>query len=150
MTLEIRRGPFTLSTDKSRIDVAAVQGFLSRSYWAPNVPESVVRRSIDGSLCVGVYEGEKQVGFGRVVTDYATFAWIADVFVLEPWRGRGLATWIVETMLVHEDLAGMRRWLLATKDAHEVYARKGFVPVARPERFMEIVKADPYGPGVTS
>src|SRR5262249_6293370 len=93
MSYEIRRGPFLLSTDRSRLNVTVIQRFLSDSYWAPGVPESVVRRSIEGSLCFGVYEEERQVAFGRVVTDYATFAWIADVFVLGPWRGRGLAQW---------------------------------------------------------
>ena len=147
MSYEIRHGPFLLSTDRSRLDVALIQGFLSGSYWAPGVPESVVRRSIEGSLCFGVYEEERQIGFGRVVTDNATFAWIADVFVLEPWRGRGLAQWMVTSMRAHPDLAGLRRWILATRDAHEVYRRCGFQPLARPERFMEIRAADPYATG---
>src|SRR5262245_34795498 len=147
MSYEIRRGPFLLSTDRSRLDVGTIRGFLSGSYWAPGVPDAVVRRSIEGSLCFGVYEGDRQVGFGRVVTDYATFAWIADVFVLEPWRGRGLARWMVASMLAHPELAGLRRWILATRDAHELYRRCGFRPLARPERFMEILATDPYGTG---
>lgn len=146
MSFEARHGPFTLTTDRSRLDVGVIHGFLSRSYWAPNIPEAVVRRAIEGSLCFGVYEEERQVGFGRVVTDYATFAWISDVFVLELWRGRGLARWMVECMRAHEDLAGIRRWTLATRDAHAVYRSCGFRPLASPEWFMEIVASDPYGP----
>jgi len=147
MSVETSRGPFTLSTDRSRLDVGVIREFLARSYWAANIPEDVVRRAIEGSLCFGVYEGARQVGFGRVVTDSATFAWISDIFVLPPWRGRGLAQWIVESMRAHPDLAGIRRWILATRDAHEVYRRCSFRPLASPEWFMEIVTSDPYGDG---
>jgi len=145
---EIRRGPFVLSTDRERLDVALIHRFLSATYWAPNVTEDVVRRSIAGSLCVGVYEDGRQIAFARAVTDHATFAWIADVFVLEPWRGRGVARWMVEALRAHPSLAGLRRWLLATRDAHHVYEGCGFRPLARPERFMEIVTFDQGGVGV--
>jgi GNAT superfamily N-acetyltransferase len=102
------------------------------------VPEDVVRRSVENSLVFGVYRGEEQVGFARVVTDYATFAYLADVFVLEAHRGRGVGKWLIEVVLSHPDLRGLRRWLLATGDAHELYRKYGFAELARTEIFMEI------------
>ena len=139
---EWRRGEFTISTDRERLDIEAVQRFISEeSYWGRGRSVEVVRRSIEGSLPFGLYRGDRLVGFARVVTDYATFAWIADVFVLEEFRGQGLGRWLTETMLAHPDLQGFRRWALATKDAHELYRRFGFQELKRPERWME--RADP-------
>lgn len=141
---EWRRGDLTISTDGRRLDRAAVHEFLRGSYWAGNIPRDVVDRAIEGSLCFGVYEGSRQVGFARVVSDRATFAYLADVFVLESHRGRGLAAWLMETIRSHPALQGLRRWMLVTKDAHRLYRRCGFEPLAHPERIMEIVDTDIY------
>ena len=140
---EWRRGEYLISTDPGRIDLATVHAFLARSYWAAGIPLAVVRRSIAGSLSFGLYHApdgageERQAGFGRVVTDRATFAWIADVFVVEAHRGRGVGKWLIETMLAHPDLQGVRGWRLATRDAHDLYRPFGFAPLAAPERYME-------------
>ena len=132
------RGDYLISTDRSRLDVELIHDFLSRtSYWASGRTLDVVQRSIENSLAFGIYMENHQVGFARVVTDYATFAWVADVFVLTEHRGRGLSKWLMEVMLSHARLQGFRRWVLATKDAHELYARFGFIPMHRPERWME-------------
>jgi GNAT superfamily N-acetyltransferase len=118
-----------------------IQAFLSqRAYWARGRALETVRRSIENSLCFGVYDGDQQVGFARVVTDYATFAWVCDVFILETHRGRGLSKWLIETVVAHPDLRGLRRLLLATRDAHELYSRYGgFGPLSAPDRWMERV-----------
>jgi GNAT superfamily N-acetyltransferase len=137
MTCRWRRDGYLISTDSSMLDLEVVHGFLRRSYWAAGVPENVVRRSIENSLCFGVYRGEEQAGFARVVTDRATFAYLADVFVLEEHRGRGIGKWLVEVILSHPDLQGLRRWMLATRDAHDLYRRYAFTELARPGIFME-------------
>lgn len=128
---------FTIDTDKSRLQVDTIHRFLTESYWAKGVTLDVVSRSVENSLCFGVYEGDVQVGFARVVSDYATFAYIADVFVLDSHRGRGLAGNLMEAIVSHPQLQGLRRWMLATRDAHGLYAKYGFAPLALPERFME-------------
>lgn len=131
------REGFTVDTDPARVDLDVVHGFLATSYWAEGIPRDVVARSLEGSLNFGVYgEGGAQVGFARAVTDRATFAYLADVFVLETWRGRGLSKWLVECVVAHPDLQGLRRWVLLTRDAHELYRRYGFTGVANPERWM--------------
>ncbi len=138
MNEEWRQGEYLISTDRARLDVGLIHEFLSESsYWAQGRPRELVERSIEHSHCFGIYHGERQVGFARVITDYATFAWIADVFVVEEFRGRGLAKWLCEVMLAHPELQGLRRWVLATKDAHELYRRTGFQELLRPERWME-------------
>jgi GNAT superfamily N-acetyltransferase len=137
MTLEVRRGEFLLSTDPARMDVAVIHGFLTGSYWAEGIAESTVRRSIAGSLCFGVFCSERQVGFARVISDRATFAHLADVFVLEGFRGRGLSTWMLGVIVNHPELQGLRRWTLGTRDAHELYRRYGFTELSAPERAME-------------
>ena len=132
------RGDYLISTDRSRLDVELIHDFLSRtSYWASDRTLEVVQRSIENSLVFGIYKENDQVGFARVVTDYATFAWVADVFVLAEHRGRGLSKWLMGVMLSHPRLQGFRRWVLATKDAHALYTRFGFIPLHRPERWME-------------
>ena len=137
MTLEWHRDDYTISTDPQRLDMQVVHGFLANeSYWAQGRSVDTIRRSIEHSLAFGVYEGERQIGFCRVITDYATFAWLADVFIVEAYRGRGLAVWLVETVLSHPELQGLKRWLLATKDAHGLYAKYGFEPLTEPERWM--------------
>jgi GNAT superfamily N-acetyltransferase len=137
MTHEWRRGEYLVSTDRSLLDLQVIHGYLSTSYWAAGVPEEVVGQSIENSLNFGVYRGEEQVGFARVVTDRATFAYLADVFVLEAHRGQGLGKWLVEVVLSHPDLQGLRRWMLATRDAHDLYRRYAFTELARPAIFME-------------
>jgi GNAT superfamily N-acetyltransferase len=137
MTRGWRRDGYLISTDASMLDLEVVHAYLSRSYWAAGVPEDVVRRSIENSLCFGVYRGEEQAGFARVVTDRATFAYLADVFVLEEHRGRGIGKWLVEVILSHPDLQGLRRWMLATRDAHDLYRRYAFTELGQPGIFME-------------
>ena len=144
MIREWRRGEYVVSTDKSRLDLDVVHGYLRRSYWAQGVPLDVVRRSVENSLAFGVYWGMELVGFARVITDRATFAYLADVFVLEEHRGLNLGKWLVETVLSHPELQGLRRWMLATRDAHGLYGRHSFTGLAEPEIFME-KKSASYG-----
>ena len=147
--MEVARGNFTISDDASRLDRDTIHRFLAASYWAKGIPRDVVDRSIENSLCFGVYEGGAQVGFARVITDSATYAYVADVFVLDSHRGRGLGLWLMETIRAHPRLQGLRRWALVTRDAHALYRRVGFADVANPARWMEIVDRDVYrrGPG---
>jgi len=142
--MEFRKDNFIVSTDKSRLDVSLIHAFLSHAYWAQNRPMAVVRKSIEHSLCFGVYEGDRQIGFARVISDYATFAYLDDVFILEGYRGRGLARWLVECVRRHPELQGLWRFALTTRDAHGLYAKVGFKPLLRPERFMEILDPDVY------
>jgi GNAT superfamily N-acetyltransferase len=124
---EWQRDEFTVSDERARLDVAFVHEFLSTSsYWAQGREFEVVQRAVEHSLPFGLYDGARQIGFARVVTDYATFAWLADVFVLDEYRGHGLGKWLVECTLAHPDLQNLRRWILATRDAHEIYRRHGF------------------------
>jgi GNAT superfamily N-acetyltransferase len=140
-----RRGPYFLSTDPALLDVSLIHAFLSEeSYWAPGIPREVVERSFKNSLCFGLYEESRQIGFARFVTDRATFAWLADVFVIDAYRGQGLGKWMVESLLQHPDLQGLRRLLLGTRDAHSLYARFGFKPLAEPSRFQEIHRPNLY------
>jgi len=142
--IELVRGEYLISTDRSRIDVAAVHAFLSQSYWSPGIPEDVVRRGIAGAVCFGMYHGHAQVGFARVITDQATYAYLADVYVLEAHRGRGLAKWLMEVIMSHPALQGLRRFALSTRDAHALYRQFGFEVVANPERQMEIMRRTIY------
>jgi len=142
--MEWRRGVYVISTDPARLDRAAIHGFLAGSYWARGIPREVVDRSIEGALCFGVFEGDAQVGFARVITDRATFAYLADVFVLESHRGRGLAAWLMETVMAHPDLQNLRRWILLTRDAHALYRKFGFREMADAGRCMEIVDREVY------
>lgn len=134
--LEFQRDDYVISTDPARLDLDVIHGELSRSYWAAGRPREVVARSLQHSLCFGLYHGEAQVGLARVVTDYATFAWLCDVFIKEDHRGRGLGVWLIETVVAHPDLQGLRRFLLATRDAHELYRKHGFAPLSAPGRWM--------------
>jgi GNAT superfamily N-acetyltransferase len=130
------RDGFVVSTDPERLDLDLVHRELAASYWAAGVARETVERSIAGSLVFGVYDDLRQVGFARVVTDRATFAWLCDVFVIEPFRGRGLGLWLMACVVGHPELQGLRRWLLATRDAHELYRKVGFEPLPEPGRFM--------------
>jgi GNAT superfamily N-acetyltransferase len=135
--VEWRRGEYSISTDRERVDLDVVHRFLSEdAYWSPGVPREIVERSIENSLCFGLYREAAQVGFARVITDRATTAYLADVFVLPGHRGRGLGVWLVETVFSHPDLQGLRRFFLGTADAHSLYERYGFRP-ADPARMME-------------
>ena len=136
---------YTISTDKSMLDINLIHRFLSeRSYWAKGIPRDVVERSIANSLCFGSYDGQQQVGFARVVTDYATFAYVADVFVIESHRGRGISKELMRAIREHASLRGLRRWHLVTTDAHRLYEQFGFREIETPRKHMEIVVKDPY------
>jgi GNAT superfamily N-acetyltransferase len=135
--MDHRKGDFTISSDKTRLDLDVIHGFLSASYWAAGRSVETIRRSIEHSIPFGVYKDDRQVGFARVITDYATFAWIADVFILDSFRGQGLGKWLMEVILSDPQLQGFRRWVLATKDAQELYRRFGFSELKIPERWME-------------
>ncbi len=138
-------GKFLISTDRSMLDLGVIHGFLAESYWAAGVSRETVARSIENSLCFGVYHGAQQIGFARVISDYATFAYIADVFVVEPYRGRGLAKELMATILAHPDLQGLRRWNLGTRDADALYAQFGFKPVENRGRvMMELLDPDAH------
>jgi len=147
MAHEWRRETFTITTDPARLDVGVIHGFLTGSYWAAGIPRATMQRAVEGSLNFGVFEGDAQVGYARVVTDRATFAYLADVFVIERFRGRGLGAWLMEVITSHPELQGLRRWVLATRDAHRLYARFGFKPLAAPERLMERHDPDVYRRG---
>jgi GNAT superfamily N-acetyltransferase len=133
-----QRDEYTISTDRDRLDIRVIHDYISnQSYWGKGRAMEVVERAIANSLNFGLYQNEQLIGFARVVTDYATFAWVADVFVLPEFRGRGLSKWLMEVMLAHPRLQKFRRWVLSTKDAHSLYARFGFIPLHRAERWME-------------
>jgi len=136
----------TISTDTSLLDVTLIHRYLSEeSYWATGIPRDVVERSIENSLCFGAYDDGRQIGFARAVTDCAVFAYIADVFVLESHRGRGVGKMIMKAIMEHPSLQGLRRWSLATRDAHALYRQFGFTELSKPERMMEILAVNPYG-----
>lgn len=137
MLMDWTRGEYTISCNPQQLDLGVIHKFLRKSYWAANISEEVVRRSIEHSLCFGVYNQEAQVGFARVITDRATFAYLADVFIVDEHRGRGLGKWLIDTILSHDDLTGLRRWLLVTRDAHDLYRKCGFRELQNPDRFME-------------
>ncbi|HXJ86036.1 MAG TPA: GNAT family N-acetyltransferase [Candidatus Binatia bacterium] len=146
--IESRRGKFLISTDRTRLDLEVIHGFLTNCYWAKGIPGEVVARSIEHSLCFGIYHEVgaefSQVGFARVITDFATIAYLGDVFVLEAYRGRGLSKWMMECIMRHPQLQGLRRWILLTRDAHALYSKFEFTPVKASERYMELHRADIY------
>lgn len=130
---------FMISTDKNLLNVDGIYDYLNNeSYWAKGIPRQKLARAIENSMCFGIYLKNEQVGFARVVSDNATFAYICDVFILPGYRGIGLSKWLVQTIVKHPDLKGLRRWSLATKDAHNLYSQFGFSPISRPETWMEI------------
>jgi GNAT superfamily N-acetyltransferase len=137
-------GEYTISTDRHRLDVVAIHAFLTSSYWSPGIPMATVERAISNSICFGIFHGDHQVGFGRVVSDKATFAYLADVYVLQAHRRKGLSKWLLEVVQAHEELQGLRRFLLATKDAHGLYSQFGFKDLANPARMMELINPDVY------
>lgn len=154
---EIEKDIYFISTDKNKLDVAFIQNYLSnKSYWAKNIPHETVQKSIDGSFCFGLFvnkndpavkSGNKnyqQVGFARVITDHATFAYLADVFIINEFRGLGLSKWLLKEIMEHPGLQGLRRWMLATKDAHGLYIKFGFAALDKPERIMGFKPFDEY------
>jgi GNAT superfamily N-acetyltransferase len=144
VSYEARQGPFLVSDETSRLDLRVIHGFLRTAYWSAGVPEDVVRRAVDNSLCFGLYEHDRQVGFARAITDRATYAYLADVFVLPSHRGRGLGRWLMECVMAHPDLQGLRRFSLVTRDAHALYRPFGFDALASPDRYMERFAPDVY------
>lgn len=132
------KGNYTISTDKSLLDTDVINGYLSRSYWAEDIPRETVEKAITNSLCFGVYRNGNQIGFARVISDYTTFAYLADVFILEEERGKGLSKWLVECILKHEQLQGLRNFCLLTRDAHSLYEKFGFKVLEKPQNFMAI------------
>jgi GNAT superfamily N-acetyltransferase len=137
-------GDYLVSSDPDRLDFAAIHGFLTRVYWSEGISRELVERAARGALCFGVYHATGQVGFARVITDSATFAYLSDVYILEEHRGRGLSKALMRTIMAHPSLQGPRRFVLVTKDAHALYETFGFRRVAEPESYMEILKADLY------
>ena len=139
-----QRDNFTISDNIDDLNIGVIHEFLNKAYWAKGIPMDIVKKSIENSLCFGLFDDEKQIGFGRAITDYATFAYMADVFVVDNYRGKGLGKWLVSCILDHPDLQGLRRWMLATLDAHGLYQKFGFVPLNEPERIMHINRPDLY------
>ena len=135
--MEWRDGPYGITTDRTRLDLGFIHGYLTASYWATGRPYVEVRRSIEGSLAFGLYHGDNQIGFARVITDYATTAHLADVFVIASYRGKGLGKWLIEIVIDHPRVRSIRKWTLATSDAQALYARYGFKPLSDPNSLME-------------
>lgn len=145
--MELFKDNFCISTDKAKLDIPYIHQFLRTTYWAEHIPMEILQKSIDGSICFGVYDGKNQVGFARVISDQATYAYLADVFIDPLYRKRGLSRSLLETILGHPDLQGLRVWELATNDAQGLYAKFGFKPPEMPARIMRIVVPDIYKSG---
>jgi N-acetylglutamate synthase-like GNAT family acetyltransferase len=141
--LEIHREAFTISTDPARLDIDAICDFLKRSYWANTRPREKTEHAIQNSLVFGLYEGSKQIGLARVISDYTIFAYLCDVFIHEDYRAHGLGKWLIQTVMEHPDLKDVRRWMLATSDAHGLYQQFGFKIIEDPERWMQYFKPFP-------
>ena len=140
---EVKREGLVISTDPERLDLDAITDMLTRAYWASGRPRERTERAIRNSLVFGVYDGDRQIGMARVVSDYAIFAYLCDVFILEEYRGRGLGKWLMQAVFSHPDLQGLRRWVLATKDAHGLYRQFGFDGLANPAGWMEMFRPFP-------
>ena len=137
-------GTFTVTCDPARLDRAVIAAFLGSSYGAKGIPAATVEKSLAHSLCFALLDGDRLVGFARVISDHATIAYLGDVFLLPEYRGRGLSKWLMECIISHPELQGLRRFMLATKDAHGLYEKLGFGPLSQPEMFLEILQSDPY------
>jgi GNAT superfamily N-acetyltransferase len=135
---------FTVVTDPSKLDVVAIHRYLTRAYWSEGIPQHIVEKALANSLCFGLFQGTQQIGLARVVTDRATYAYLCDVYVLEEFRGKGLGVWLMECVTSHPDLQGLRRFSLATRDAHGLYEKFGFAALKKPQSLMEIVHHDIY------
>lgn len=143
---EYTKDQFRISTDPSRLDHDAIYAYLSRAYWSVGRPRVVMEKSLHHSLCFGVYDGEKQIGLARVISDYATYAYLCDVYILEEYRGQGLGKWLMACVMAHPELQGLRRWTLATRDAHGLYRQYGFTALENPHRYMEKFSPNPLEP----
>ena len=141
--LETQHGQFTISTDPNRLDIDAICEFLKRAYWANTRPRERTERAIKNSLVFGVYDGDKQIGMARVVSDFSIFAYLCDVFIHEDYRAHGLGKWLMKTIMEHPDLREMRRWVLVTSDAHGLYKQYGFTTIEDPEHWMQLFKRFP-------
>jgi len=135
---------FTVVTDPLKLDVVAIHRYLTRAYWSEGIPQHIVEKALANSLCFGLFQGTQQIGLARVVTDRATYAYLCDVYVLEEFRGKGLGVWLMECVTSHPDLQGLRRFSLATRDAHGLYEKFGFAALKKPQSLMEIVHHDIY------
>ncbi|WP_064196063.1 MULTISPECIES: GNAT family N-acetyltransferase [Emticicia] len=154
MIHEFQKDEYTISTDKAKLQFDVIHGFLSTSYWSPNIPMEIVKRAAEHSTTFGIYKhslsigegwgGASQIGYARIISDYATFAYLADVFVLESERGKGISKWLMQCITQHPDLQGLRRWMLATRDAHGLYAQFGFTPLDNPDIMMQIARPNIY------
>lgn len=136
MSFQIKKAAYIISTSKEKLDVKVIHGYLKDAYWCKNIPIEIIQKSIKGSLCFGVYDKEEQVGFARVISDFATFAYLGDVFILPTHQGKGLGKWLIQTIVEHADLQDIRTFSLATKDAHGLYEQFGFKPLAEPHKRM--------------
>ncbi len=136
MNYSVIKNEFNISTDKKKIDLDYVYRFLSQSYWSPGIPMQVVKKAMESSLCFGIYYTTNQIGYARMITDKATFAYLADVFIDVNYRGKGLGKWFIETIMAHPDLQDLRRIILTTKDAHKLYEQCGFTSITNAERYM--------------
>lgn len=137
---EFHNPPYLISTDPARLDLDTIHGYLTQSYWGLGRSRETVAKTVEHSLCFGVYEGDRQIGFARVITDYTIFAYLLDVFILDEYQGRGLGKWLMACILAHPDLQDIRRFLLSTRDAHGLYEQFGFAGLRTPERMMERLK----------
>jgi GNAT superfamily N-acetyltransferase len=138
------KGEYIITTDKSKMDIPVIHSYLTRSYWSEGIPVETVAKAIDGSICFGLFHGDRQIGVTRVITDKATFAYLCDVFIDESYRGKGLGKWMIEVILEQEYLQGLRRITLTTRDAHGLYSQYGFAPLPIPERWMMIQDSEIY------
>jgi len=139
------KGDYLITTDKEKLDVPFIHHFLSKeAYWSKDIPLDTVQRSIQNSLNFGVYHHDKQVGYARIISDYATVAYLGDVFIIPDHRGKGLSKWLVEQVMAHPDLRGLRRWILLTRDAHELYRQYGWQSIASPDKWMEVHHPEVY------
>jgi GNAT superfamily N-acetyltransferase len=146
--ITVTKGEYAISTDRNRLDIEAIHDFLSNhSYWCKDIPFDIVKRSINNSLNFGLFHVNKQVGFARVISDFSTIAYLGDVYVLPEYRGRGLSKWLMEQVIAHPDLQGLRRWILLTSDAHGLYEKFGWKEIAKPEVYMELHNPKVYTQG---
>jgi GNAT superfamily N-acetyltransferase len=141
----LKKEDYEISTDKSKLDIAFIHTYLSKeTYWAKNIPLEIVQQSIEGSICFGIFHNARQVGFARMVTDCATFGYLADVFIIDEYRGKGLSKWLMEEITNYPGFKNLRRWMLGTKDAHGLYKQFGFTEIQKPERLMQRIMFDSY------
>jgi len=143
--ITIYKDEFCISTDKTKLDVDSIHGFLStKAYWCLNIPKDTVQKAIQNSRCFGVYQNKKQIGFARVISDFSTIAYLGDVYILEEYRGKGLSKWLIETIMSDPNLQGLRRWILLTADAHGLYRQFGWTNIGEPDKWMTVHDKNVY------